>query len=258
MTLLLCAAPAAALPNAACPSGPLHVGYFKVGPAYREAKGYDVALVHELALRLHCFIESEDSLPRLRVLKMLETGQLDIGTSTIPTPERKQYTWIFPYLYSKNMILLHPSVQARSLETLPNDPALRWGAIRGYRHGPLQDQFLAKMAAAHKLVQAEDEDDLYKMLGNGVVTGIFAHPFSYELWMQHSPQAKDIVALDLYGDSEAVASGLALSKARFSREAAELWHEELRKMSRDGSLYNIFRQFLSESSARRATQKPLD
>lgn len=40
---------AAAIP--ACPNGPLKIGYYKIGAAYRDGKGYDVDMVRELARR---------------------------------------------------------------------------------------------------------------------------------------------------------------------------------------------------------------
>ncbi|MBP4049956.1 transporter substrate-binding domain-containing protein [Chromobacterium violaceum] len=247
---------AAAIP--ACPNGPLKIGYYKIGAAYRDGKGYDVDMVRELARRLGCPIANETELPRLRALKMLETGQIDVSASTLATPDRLQYAWIYQYNHAKNMVLLNPAIQARTLATLLEDPALRWGAIRGYHHGPSQDKLLEELNARHKVVIANDEDDLYKMLGNGVVTAVFAQPFSYGRWLRELPNPNQIVVLDLYPETDMVASGLALSKARFSREAAEKWHQELLKMYQDGSLYDIMRRYLNESAARQMMQKPIE
>ncbi|MDE1712188.1 hypothetical protein PWG14_05405 (plasmid) [Chromobacterium amazonense] len=99
-----------AAPNPACPNGPLRVGLYKFGVAYRDGNGYDVEMVRELARRLHCQIASETELPRLRALKMLESGQIDLGTSTLATPDRLVYAWIFPYNHTRNMVLLHPQI----------------------------------------------------------------------------------------------------------------------------------------------------
>ncbi|OHX10782.1 hypothetical protein BI347_19910 [Chromobacterium sphagni] len=253
---LAAANPAAA--NPACPNGPLRVGYYKIGAAYRDGKGYDVDLVHELAQRLHCQIGSEMELPRLRALKMLENGLLDVGPSTIATPERKAYAWIYPYNHTKNLVLLYHATQARTLADLRADPALRWGAIRGYRHGPAQDKLLADLAAQHKVVIAEDEDDLYKMLSSGVVTAAFAQPLSYGRWLRDPLAARQITILDLFPEADMVASGLALSKSRFSQEAAEKWHQELVKMYQDGSLYAIMQRFLNEGAAKQMMRLPIN
>ena len=255
---LLFAAACQAAPNPACPSGPLRVGFYKFGAAYRMGKGYDVDMVRELARRLHCPIASEAELPRLRALKMLASGQIDIGTSTLATPDRLAYAWIYSYNHTKNMVLLHPSLKGRTLPDLLRDPALRWGMVRGYRHSPQQDKFLAQLDAQRRLVVADDEDDLYRMLDDGLVTAAFALPGSYGRWLRDPQVAKRIAVLDLFPASEPIASGMALSKARFSLQAAELWHQELLKMDQDGSLLGILRRYLNDSAARQMLQLPLD
>nr|WP_176426025.1 transporter substrate-binding domain-containing protein [Chromobacterium sp. ASV5] len=246
-----------AAPNPACPNGPLKIGYYEFGVAYRDGKGYDVDLAHELARRLGCPIASEALFPRIRVLKLLESGGVDIGTSTIPSPERKAYAWIYPYNYSKNMVLLYSTVKARTLADLPKDPALRWGVIRGYRHSPEQDTFLARLARDNRTVVADDEDDLYRMLRSGVITAAFAHPLSYDRWMNTPAFQRHVIQLDLFPDSEAVAGGFVLSKKRFSEQSAELWHAELLKMYQDGTLRSLFRRYLSEDATRRIMQIPI-
>ncbi|QEL55423.1 substrate-binding periplasmic protein [Chromobacterium paludis] len=259
LALGLLAFPAAhASANSACPNGPIRVGFYKFGAAYRDGKGYDVDIVRELAKRLRCPIADEVELPRIRALKMLETGQIDIGTSTLATPDRLRYAWIYPYNHTKNMVLLHASIKARTLADLQNDPALHWGKVRGYRHSPQQDQLLAQMDAQHRLSVADDEDDLYRMLDDGIITAAFAHPSSYGRWLRDPLVAKRITVLDLFPNSETLASGIALSKARFSQAAAERWHQEVLNMYKDGSLLDILRRYLSEGAARQMMQQPLD
>ncbi|AXE32882.1 ABC transporter substrate-binding protein [Chromobacterium phragmitis] len=258
LLVLLFSATSGAAANTACPSGPLKVGYFKFGAAYRDGKGYDVDLVRELARRLACPIASETEMPRARALKMLEVGQIDVSASTLATPDRLKYAWIYPYNHTKNMILLSPAIQGRTLPAILGDAELRWGMVRGYHHSPDQDKMLEELNARHKVVIASDEDDLYKMLGSGVVNAAFAQPFSYGRWLRELPNAGQITVLDLYPQTDLLASGLALSKARFSREAAEKWHQELLKMHQEGRLYDIMRRFLSDNAAKQMTQAPIE
>ena len=234
--------------NPACPSGPLKVGFYEYGLAYHDGRGYDVDLIREIARRLHCPIASESVFPWVRTLKLLQIGEIDIATSATPTPDRLQYAWIYTYKHSKSMVLLRTEVQARTLTALPSDPKLRWGVIRGWKFSPMQDQLLAELAKRNKVVTAIDENDLYKMLTTGVITGALAHPTSYDDWLQAPSIRKQVVVLDLFPDVEATAGGVALSKKRFPESAAELWHAELKKMYRDGSLREIFRRFLSEET----------
>ncbi|MEO2219866.1 transporter substrate-binding domain-containing protein [Chromobacterium vaccinii] len=156
---------AAQADNPACPQGPLAVAYYDFGVAYHQGKGYDVDLVRELARRLGCPIRAEADYPRIRALKQLELGLADIGSSTLITPERQRYLWLYPYNHSKNMVLLPRASRADSLDDLLKSPSLRWGAIRGYRHSPAQDRLLNDLAQQHKLVIAESEDDLYQHAG---------------------------------------------------------------------------------------------
>ncbi|MGC0151728.1 substrate-binding periplasmic protein [Chromobacterium vaccinii] len=224
------------------------MGFYEYGLAYHDGHGYDVDLIRELARRLHCAVASESVFPWIRTLKLLQIGEIDIATSATPTPDRLQYAWIYPYKHSKSMVLLRTEVQARTLASLPNDPKLRWGVIRGWKFSPMQEQLLAELGKRNKIVSAIDEHDLYKMLTEGVITGALAHPTSYDDWLRSPAIRNQVVVLDLFPDVEATAGGVALSKKRFPEAAAELWHAELRKMSRDGSLHDIFRRSLSEET----------
>ncbi|WP_083370252.1 substrate-binding periplasmic protein [Chromobacterium sphagni] len=256
--LLLMLPTAWAAPNAACPQGPLVIAYYDFGVAYHKGKGYDPEIIHELARRLNCPIQNESDYPRPRVLKLLEIGQADIGTSTLITPERKRYLWLLTYHHSKNMVLLHRGVQASSLPELLQLPNLRWGMIRGYRHSPAQDKLLEDLVQQHKVVMAENEDDLYKMVCSGVVTAAFGHPVSYDPWLQSHQASQQVTVHDFFPDTETISGGLALSKARFSQEAAARWNDEIIRMYHDGSLRAIMRRHLSESSVEHALRLPLD
>ncbi|AXE31475.1 ABC transporter substrate-binding protein [Chromobacterium phragmitis] len=245
-------------PNPACPQGPLTLAYYDFGVAYHQGRGYDVELLHELAKRLDCPIRAEADYPRIRALKLLELGAADIGASTLITPDRQRYLWLYPYNHSKNMVLMSRAKQAATLEQLLQTPNLRWGAIRGFRHSPAQDRLLADLIQQRKLVIAESEDDLYRMLTNGLVDAIFAHPISYDPWLQAHRAERIVVVRDFFPDVETIAGSIALSKARFDRPAAELWHQELHKMYRDGSLRAILRRYLSEPSVDQVLKLPLE
>ncbi|ATP28594.1 ABC transporter substrate-binding protein [Chromobacterium violaceum] len=244
--------------NPACPQGPLVIAYYDFGVAYHQGKGYDVDLVRELARRLDCPIRAEADYPRIRALKQLELGLADIGASTLITPERQRYLWLYPYNHSKNMVLLPRGSRADSLDDLLKSPALRWGAIRGYRHSPAQDRLLSELAQQRKLVIAESEDDLYRMLLNGLVDAALAHPISYDPWFRAHRAEQLINVRDFFPDAETIAGSIALSKARFAPAAAELWHQELRKMYRDGTLRAILRRYLSETSVDQILKQALE
>ncbi|MBN3006521.1 transporter substrate-binding domain-containing protein [Chromobacterium alkanivorans] len=238
-------ASAAALGDSPCPADGLKVGYYLIGSAYENGHGYDVDLVHELARRLGCKIAQEDVYPRIRVLKMLEHGQLNLGTSAVPTADRRKYSWIYPYFYSKNMILLSKQIGARTLEQLLAEPAVKWGVIRGYRHSPEQDAFIEQLAKRGKVVMANDERDLYAMLSQSIVTAAFAHPFSYDSWLNSPALSGQVTVLDLFPSSERIAGGLMLAHSAFNQQQAEQWQAELQQMAKDGSLRKIFGKYLS-------------
>ncbi|KMN29734.1 hypothetical protein VI26_22455 [Chromobacterium sp. LK1] len=241
----------AALGETACPAAGLKVGYYLLGGAYEEGRGYDVDLVHELARRLGCKIVQEEAYPRIRVLKMVEHGQLNLATSTIPTADRQKYAWIYPYFYSKNMILLSHHVNPRTLDQLLIDPAVKWGVIRGYRHSPEQDAFLEQLAKRGKVVMANDERDLYAMLSQRIITAAFALPLSYDRWLNSPALSGQVEVLDLFPTSERVAGGLVLAHSDFSQQQAEQWQAQLQQMIKDGSLRKILGKYLSPDSVAR-------
>ncbi|WP_158253727.1 substrate-binding periplasmic protein [Chromobacterium alticapitis] len=238
-------AAADAAPNPACPNGPVSIAYFDYGAAYHEGKGYDVETLHELVKRMGCPIQSDAEYPRIRVLKLLEIGQADLSASTTVTPERQRYLWMLPYHYTKNLVLLRPGAQAETLDDLLKIPDLRWGMVRGYRHGPAGDKMLEELARQGKVAVAANDDDLYKMVCGGVVTAVFGIPISYDPWLSAHPNCQRIVIRDMFPDSETSPGAIVLSKQRFSQQAAELWQAELRRMFRDGSIRAIMLRYYS-------------
>ncbi|UTH73885.1 ABC transporter substrate-binding protein [Chromobacterium sp. IIBBL 290-4] len=248
LTCVLMLGPTLAQANPACPNGPLSVAYFDYGTAYHEGKGYDVETLHELAKRLDCPIQNEAEYPRIRVLKLLEIGQADIGASTTVTPERQRYLWMLPYHYTKNLVLLRKGMKVDTLDELLKLPDLRWGVVRGYRHGPAGDRMLEELTRQNKVVTAANDDDLYKMLCSGVITAIFAIPISYDPWMSSHPGCQQIEIHDLFPDSETSPGAIVLSRQRFSPQAAALWQAELRRMFKDGAIRAIMLRYYSASA----------
>lgn len=258
LAALSCAGAAQAAANPACPNGGMTIAYYEFSVAYHRGAGYDVDLVHALAQRLGCAIRDEQGYPRIRALKLLESGQADIGTSTLITPERQRLLWLLPYNRSKKLVLVNHDARADTLDALLKTPGLRWGVIRGYRHSPEEDALLSALERERKLVIASNEDDLYKMVCNGVVTAVFGHPISFDPWLQRHRAQQRVTVHDFFPDSEIISGGIALSKARFDARAAALWQEALRQMYRDGALRALMLRYLTEPSVDQVLKPPLE
>ncbi|HRE15689.1 MAG TPA: hypothetical protein PLW86_01310, partial [Rhodocyclaceae bacterium] len=132
---------------ALCPERPIRLAFFETPMLYADGKGLDRDFVDELQRRSKCRFVTE-VMPRARVWKELENGQLDMTTSVLPTPEREQSMWVLNYFQLRSYVILsRPQAgHIKSLEEFLTAPKpLIFGRVRGYKHGAALDAWIGQL-----------------------------------------------------------------------------------------------------------------
>lgn len=140
ISLLFSSAVATAAPQ--CPPS-IKVAFYEYGLLYTAGTGIDQDVINELKIRSHCnFISTV--LPRARIWRDIEAGDLAMSVSGIQTAARDQFAWFAPYLSIKNISILNKTLSKsiHSFDDFANDKSLQWGVVRGFKHGDTQEQFL--------------------------------------------------------------------------------------------------------------------
>lgn len=246
---------AAATP--ACPDRPIALGFSELGSFYNDGTGLDQDVVDELTKRSKCRF-AKSVIPRVRVWKDLEDGSLDMGVSGIETEERAKFAAFLPYIAQKNYALLSRKMPAgvMSMEDFVALPGkLRWGAVRGFRHGSYYDGLIARLKAEDRLDEVTETDQLFKMLKADRYMGMLALPMVYHLKLKEFDMADRVTVVDWKPNDPSVKHGLVLSRARFSPAEIEKWANIVDAMNRDGTMEKLIGKYLPPLEAARSLVK---
>lgn len=244
--------PASPAPTELYCSRPLRVALFEFGLMYRQATadGIDARLLDAIAKRTGCeFVQVV--LPRNRIWAELQGGTLDVATAAIPTPERKEYGFLLPYMKTRNLFLLDAKV-ANKVGSLDQFEASRYrlGVVRGFRHEAAYDSLIARLAAQGRVVEGADVNDLFKLLDRGVVSAILSQPIVFKAYYTEEQQKTKVVLNDWAPPEQFAVGALILARKSFTPEQAKLWDVLVTDMLRDGTLQKINAQYVSAAQAR--------
>ena len=233
-------------------SRPVRVALFEFGVLYRAATddGIDVQLLDAIKARTGCHFERV-VLPRNRIWAELQNGSLDLATGAIPTPERKAFGYLLPYLKTRNVVLIRKAAaeQLNSMSDLESS-AVRVGVVRGFRHEAAYDALIGRLEKQDRIVKAADVADNFRLLDKGVVNIIFSQPIVFRQYLSEDYLQNQVVLRDWAPKDEVSIGALILSRKSFTAEQARRWDALLVAMQKDETLLKIYRGFLNPSQAK--------
>ncbi|GAA5180320.1 hypothetical protein GCM10025771_24540 [Niveibacterium umoris] len=254
IALLLWFGWAAAAPLETC-SRPLTVGYYLIPPLYFKThenpvwRGVDKDVIDELARRTGCtFVPRFES--RVRIWAQLESGQLDLTVSGIPTPERERFATFLIYLQTRNMLAIRrdDSRPPQTAKALAAAERFTLATTRGYRYGPPFEAWIVRLAATNQIVETADEEAALHLLSIGRVDGAIVRESAWEYYASEFP-AGSLRLVDM--EAPYVPAGLAMSREHIGEGLRKTFAEAIAAMKRDGTLLKIAERHVSgEASAR--------
>ncbi len=249
--LLLFLAGTAQAADALC-TRPIRVALFEFGVLYRSDTndGIDARLLKEMERRSGCTFERV-FMPRARIWNELQAGSLDMATAAIPTPERKAYAYMLPYLQTRNVVLLRKqSVREPLNQETFESSNLRMAVVRGFRHEAAYDTMIAKVAAQGRVVEAKDVSDLLRMLDKGMVDAVLSQPIVYRQYLEEEKIASHFALRDWAPQDQFSVGSMMLSRRSFSDAQARQWDQLLVELQRDGSFQKIAQSFVTPAAAK--------
>ncbi|QNM98369.1 substrate-binding periplasmic protein [Chitinimonas koreensis] len=246
-----------ALPAAADPTRCERV--WRLGYTFRWAdgsgagsvRGVDYDLIALLAQRASGCPMIQVQLPLTRVLKQIESGEIDVNGQKVCTPERGRYAWLLPYLRGKNHVLFRRDRGvAESAEAALGDDGLSIGIVRGGVYGAAYDAQIARLRAAGRIVEVPDLDTLYHQFRIGRFGAIVSTPPTYVAMLGERYLRESVRVVDWAPGEPVYPVCLLLSRKRFSADQAARIAEVLQGMRRDGSIQRIVERYLGAAAAR--------
>lgn len=220
---------------------PISIAYTRNVVFFHDGGGIDPDLIAELARRTGCRFEVSIR-PRDEVWRMLESGDLQMGTSGVATPQRRAYTYLLPYLYMRNKLIVRADLgEMNTLDAFHDMPGARLGVIAGYRHGPFIDGMLRILRAEGRVVEYRDDATRFSALLNGDVEGVIGHEMNLEYAVSDRRQRERFHVVDVM-PGPATPHNLMLSRKRFTPPQSAEWLRLIETLWVDGTLARIMQK----------------
>jgi polar amino acid transport system substrate-binding protein len=238
--------------SAAC--GPYRVALYEYGSlAFRRAglspAGIDVDIVDEVARRTGCRFETfVDS--RVRTWTDLAQGALDMTVSAIETEERKGFARFVIYMSGRNRLLVRSGLPypVNTLQAFAERSELRLAVVKGFRHGPQWDDWIAKLRQQGRVDEYADAKAAARLVALGRDAALLSEPVVWGRILADSKLDGRVDIIDAFpGDN--YAAGFALSRARVREDDARKIQDAIAAMRADGTLYKIFSAHLPRAEA---------
>ncbi len=227
------------------------VAYYNSGYLYNEKdeEGINKDIIDELSRRMGIAFD-ERVMPRARINSMIAEGSLPMSVSAVMTPERERYSYFIPCFAQKNHALVEADIGLSTEAELLERPDIKVGIIRGYYYGEHYAKLIEKLKEKRMIVEAIDTESLYKMLKDGWIQVTFNIASSY-LYYFDALDIQNISVMDWAPDEAPLLRCLTLSKRYFIAEDAERFKTAIAEMQEDGTLCEIFHQYMPEDEAKR-------
>ncbi|MBC7954426.1 MAG: transporter substrate-binding domain-containing protein [Cytophagales bacterium] len=216
----------------------------------QTGEGIDKDFADELARRSGCKF-NVSMMPRARIWQLIESGALDFSLSGITNDARERFAGFAWYFSNKYYLLVRKDAGVKTIADFERNPALKLGAIRGFRYNPGGNRLVDKLDAEMRMSFANSLDPLYQVLLEGRVQGMIIEPFDYPHIERSAIRAQTAI---LEFDDPAVPHGLIMSKKALSSAQQQAWREVVNSMRADGTVQRIFEKYFAPDLARAMTQ----
>jgi len=244
-----------ALPARAQCERPYQVGVSPLGWAVfereRRLQGIVPDLMQALEARSGCTLVLALR-PRARVLLEFSAGQLDLITSSLPTPERDAVGQFVPYAFTELDLVVRDSVP-RHVDTatkLLSQDGLNLGLVRGVHQGPGLAPVIARLSELGRVELASDFENLAVRLNAGRFDAAI-YPSAIHTKQIHDGLLDARVRVIDIPESEPLAIGVYLQRQSISEADRRRLETALRQIVQDGVVEAIYRKYLSADEVRR-------
>jgi polar amino acid transport system substrate-binding protein len=231
---------------------PLTLGLHDHGLLYasQTGEGIDKDLADEMVRRSGCQI-SLTLLPRARIWQLIESGGLDFSLSGISNEARERYAGFAWTFSNKYHLLVRNDADVRKPADFAARPALKLGAIRGFRYGPSANRFVDQLDAQRRVSYATTLEPLYEVLLDNRVQGMIIEPFDYPALENEKIRGQTQI-LDF--DDPPVPHGLIMSRKSLPPLQHAAWRALIDGMRQDGTVQRIFEKYFKPELARAMTR----
>lgn len=224
------------------------LAYHDHGMLYSKAsdQGIDKDVAQELMKRSGCRFEVS-VMPRARIWKWIESGELDFSMSGITNESRDKFASFGWYLYNKYYLMVRKDRQVSTLADFERDASLKLGAIRSFRYSPSANKMVDSITAQGRVVDVADHEQLLAMIKLDRIQAMIIEPFNYS--QVDAKALGELTRIIEVGDPPTL-HGLIMSKASLPEAELSKWRGLIDEMRRDGTLLKILRKYFAPEEAK--------
>lgn len=227
---------------------PISLGFYTIGFLFYEEEGeflgIDKDVVEQLEKRTNCKFHST-VMTRARIWKELETGELDMSVSGIPTPERMKFAHFVRYFTARQfLITTNQFANYSNIQEFVNDPNIKFAKVRSFKHGAFFDAMFDSIKDQERLIDVTKVDDLFDLISKDKVQVIVAMNVVYPYWLQKLNLKNKVAIKDFKDNTETIPGDLILSKKKFSKEQADMFKKVISQQISDGTLLKLFSAYV--------------
>jgi polar amino acid transport system substrate-binding protein len=224
------------------------LAYHDHGMLYSKTadQGIDKDVALELIRRSGCRFEVS-VMPRARIWKWIESGELDFSMSGITNESRDKFAGFAWYLYNKYYLMVRKDRQVGTLAEFERDASLKLGAIRSFRYSPSANQMVDRITPQGRVIDVADHAQLLTMLKLDRIQGMIIEPFNYT--QVDARELGELTRIVEVGDPPTL-HGLIMSKASLPEAEQRKWRALVDEMRRDGTLLKIMRKYFAPEEAK--------
>lgn len=226
-----------------CPR-PLKVGWDEWPPFHYRGPdnrpvGTAIATVTEAARRVGCPLDFE-YFPWPRVLRYLESGDLDVGLEAMPLPSREKFvTFSTPYHRSTIRLWILRDAHSPTYSDLKSllSAGQRIGAVQDYSYGAQADAELAEGVRRGQVEYVRSTEQNLQKLLDGRMLGFLGEEQAVNRFLDGQPKAKPIGPMPgfaLYNDAS-----LMFSRKSVGVDLVHRFNDALEAMRQDGTLARL-------------------
>ena len=248
---LIAFGPLAAAAGPLCGDTPIKLAFFDYGLYFDNGKGIDKDLADELEHRSSCAFDRH-VMARARIWNELKAGTLDLAFSGLESPERDEFAWFVPYLAVKNFAVLRKEDKTLGINSASDflaRPRLRFGAVRSFIHGQMQDRWLDELREKNRVVDYAESDLLFRNLKGGRIDATFADPLVFRRAMSDFDMQDELAIEDWTPEERGTPVNVIFAKSRFGPAELAQWQGILHDMINDGTMRKIFERYMSAAEA---------
>lgn len=216
----------------------------------QTGEGIDKDIADELSRRSGCRLNLV-VMPRARIWQLIESGGLDFSLSGISNPQREQFAAFAWYFSNPYYLLVRRDSGIQRVDDFARNPALRLGAIRGFRYSPHANRMVDTLDADLRVSYATGLAPLYETLLANRIQGMIIEPFDYPAL--ESARIREQTTI-LAFDDPAVPHGLIMSRQAVSATEQQRWRALVAQMRADGTVERIFDKYFKPELSRAMTR----